>query len=408
MNVHPGLAGSRRPPERQLRWGMMAGVVLALGGAAAWAQGPASSPYRVTIQDEKAVVTEAVLPLDPTPHIRYFPNGVGVMVRGEQNQILHLSHFPNFKIDDRVYQQGTGGVARYVNRPLPVGKGRRNRPGFTSQYTFGDLTVTITVTLAPTRPAKGAVKRRLDAVVVDYLVENKGKAAHKFGLRVYMDVFIVNNDGALFAAPTMPGQVLNGIVLEGKKLPPYLKLLQVPDLKNPGFVAHLTLDLGSKLEKPDKLVLTAFPQGVGGWDVPAVKAFGDSALAVFWEPRTIPPGGKHEFAYGYGEGIVLPLEGEGLVRLALGGSFVPGKLFDVTAYVTDPVSGQSLTLDLPKGMTLVEGPQTQPVPEPVGDQATTVVRWRGRVERPGRYSLHVRSSTGVTEGKTVNVAPAGS
>jgi hypothetical protein len=386
--------------------GVMAVLAVALGAVVALAQRPAGPPYQVTVQDEKTVATEPVLPLDPTPHIRYFPSGMGVAVRGEQNQTLHLSHFPTFIIDGRIYPQGQGGAVQYANRPLPQIKGRRNRQGFTSAYVFGDLHVTMTGTLAPTRSSRKAAKRRLDAVVVQYLVENKGKQAHKFGLRVYMDVFIVNNDGALFAAPTMKGQILNGMVLQGKTLPPFLELLQMPNLKNPGFVAHLTLDLGSKLEKPNRLVLTAYPQGFGGWDCPAVKAFGDSALAVFWEPREIAPGKKREFAYGYGEGIALPLEGEGRVKLVLGGSFQPGKRFDVTAYVTDPIPGQSLTLQLPKGMKLVEGPQTQPVPEPVGDEPATLVRWSGQVLRAGSFPLHVRSSSGVTQSKTIRVAPA--
>ena len=90
-------------------------------------------------------------------------------------------------------------------------------------------------------------------LLVHYLVENKGTRPHQFGLRVYMDTYVIDNDGCLFAAPTMPGKVLDGVALKGKLLPPYVQLLQRPDLKAPGFVAHLTLDLGPKLEKADRL-----------------------------------------------------------------------------------------------------------------------------------------------------------
>jgi hypothetical protein len=363
----------------------------------------AARPVKVTIRDDKPVVVEAEAPLDPVRHINYAPTGVGVSVRGEQNQTLHLSHFPSFLIDGQFYQQGQGGRAEYINRALPRGKGRKDREGFESAYVFGDLRLSVTVTLAATKPATRTAKRRRDAVLVQYVVENRGKQAHKFGLRNYMDTFIVNNDGCLFAAPTMPGKILDGTVLSGKQMPPYFQLLQVPDLKNPGYVAHFTLDLGSRMEKADKIVFSRFASGINTWDMPAFQAMGDSAMAVFWEPREIKPGGKREFAYGYGEGIVPSPENEGRVELALGGSFAPGRRFSVTAYVHDPAPGQSLALELPAGMTLVEGKALQPVPEARDDTPYSVVLWRAQVLRPGEFPLRVRSSTGVTQTKHIKV-----
>jgi hypothetical protein len=379
---------------------LMAGAVLAQESAR-------PRPVQVTIRDEKPVVVEAEAPLDPARHINYTPTGVGVGVRGEQNQILHLSHFPSFMIDGQLYQQGQGGRPDFVNRQLPRGKGRKDREGFVSAYTFGELRVTVTVTLEPTKPTARGAKRRLDAVLVHYLVENQGKQPHKFGLRNYMDTFIVNNDGCLFAAPTMPGKILDGTVLSGKQMPPYFQLLQVPDLKNPGFVAHFTLDLGPRMEKADKIVFSRFAAGINTWDMPAFQAMGDSAMAVFWEPREIKPGGKREFAYGYGQGIVPSPENEGRFAVALGGSFEPGKRFSVTAYVTDPAQGQSLTLELPEGMALVEGKACQPVPEAPGETPFSVVLWRAQVLRTGQLTLRIRSSTGVTQTKNITVTPAG-
>ena len=61
------------------------------------------------------------------------------------------------------------------------------------------------------------------------------------------------------------------------------------------------------------------------------------------------------------------------MRLALGGSLQPGKAFDLTAYVTDPVPGQALSLQLPKGVELLQGPVCQPVPRG-GRSAASVVR----------------------------------
>ena len=416
MSPHTFLSGTQPGLPRQART-RGARAVLALFAVAvvgsAFSQGPAPrSPFKVTFKDEKAVVSEeASAPLDPTPHIRYQANGMGVQINTELGQTLHLSHFPTFSIDGQISQQQPPGQYQFINRALPRGKGRKDRQGFESCIVSGDLRITCTVSLTPTKPpVKGAgAKRRLDAVLIQYLIENKGTRAHKVGVRIYMDVYVINNDGALFAAPTKPDMVLDGIILKGKELPPYLQMLQVPNLKNPGFVSHMTFDLGSKAEKPERVVLTRHGAGgaFGGWDMPAMMAGGDSATGVFWEPKNIPPGGKRELSYAYGQGVAISPESEGLVKLALGGSFEPGKAFDVTAYVTDPPQGQSLTLELPPGMALVEGPRTQPVLEVPGEEPYSLVRWRARVLRPGEFPLRVRSSTGVTQVKTVTVTPAG-
>jgi hypothetical protein len=395
---------------RLRRWalGLLAlGLTGTLAGTG-FTQGPAPrAPVKVTVRDDKPVLNEeAAAPLDPQQRIQFQPSQLGVAVRTVRNETLHLSHFPSFLIDGQFHQQQPPGQWEYLNRPLPRGQGRKDRVGFQSALKFNDLRIVCTVTLAPTKPATKGAKRQLNSVLVHYLVENKGNRPHKVGVRIYMDVYVINNDGAQFAAPTMPGKILNGVELKDKLLPPYVQLLQVPNLKNPGYVAHLTLDLGSKLEKPNRVVLTQHGQGFGNWNMQAVFA-GDTALGVFWEPKEIKPGGKREVAYGYGQGIVTSPESDGAVQLALGGSFEPGKAFDVTAYVTDPAAGQSLALELPPGMELVQGPQLQPVPEPPGDEATSVVRWRARVLRPGEFPLRVRSSTGVTQGKTITVTPAG-
>jgi hypothetical protein len=360
----------------------------------------------VTVRDDQPVVVEPVAPLDPVRRIQYSAQGLAVTVRSERNETLHLSHFPTLNIEGRIYPQGQGGRVEFANRPLPRGKGLKDREGFTSASTFGDIRVTATVTVIPTKPATRGAKRQLDAVLIQYTLENTGNQPRKAGLRAYMDTYVVNNDGCLFAAPTVPKRILNGTVLKGKLLPPYVQLLQVPNLDNPGFVAHLTLDLGSKLEKPDRVVLTRYGVGFNTWDMPALMAAGDSEMGIFWEPREIKPGGKREIAYGYGKGIATSPENEGRVNLALGGSFEPGKRFNVTAYVTDPAPGQSLTLELPPGMTLVEGKVCQPVPELTGNETHSLVMWRARVLRAGEFPLRVRSSTGVTRGKTVTVTRA--
>jgi cyclophilin family peptidyl-prolyl cis-trans isomerase len=86
------------------------------------------------------------------------------------------------------------------------------------------------------------------------------------------------------------------------------------------------------------------------------------------------------------------------VKLVLGGSFAPAKLFTITAFVDFPVQGQTLTLELPAGVKLMEGKETQPVPD---SMAASVVLWKARVLRPGEFSVKVRSSTGTERSQTI-------
>jgi hypothetical protein len=370
------------------------------------------NPYKITIQAEKTVVVEAALPIDPTPRIRFQPAGLVAQITDEQGRRLHLSHFPTLNVDGQIYQYGGfggGGVQQgrfeKENHPLGHTAAGRARQGFTSVFVANkDLRVTYICEVVPTRVRGKAAKRRSDAVLCRYLVENKGQKSYKFGMRIYMDVYVINNDGAVFAAPNQPGKILDGVELKDKTLPDYLQMLQQPNLQNPGFVAHLTLNLGNSLEKPARVVLTRHGAGLGQWDMQPQASMGDSACGIFWEPKEIKPGGKREFAYGYGEGVVLPPEGEGQYDVRLGGSFAPGKLFSVTALISDPSPGQALTLELPEGIEAVEGRSIQPVPPPPHDAPNTVVMWKARVTRAGTFALRIRSNNGMTQTKIVTVA----
>lgn len=395
----------------QQRSSMVLGLVamLAMGCFASLGLGGARPrpAVKVTIQDEKPVVVEAVLPIDPTPRVRFTPGPLSAQIATAQGGQLHLSNSTILKVDNQVLPAGAGGRFERQNQPLPKTPGGRARSGFLSVYVQNDLRITTTVELAPTKPSGGNQKREMGTVMVRYAVENIGKQAHQFGLKVYMDMYVVTNDGALFAAPNFPGKILDGIELKGKTLPPYVQCLERPDLKNPGYVAHISLDLGGSIEKADRVVLTSLGAGAfNGWDIQAIQAMGDSAVAIFFDPKEIKPGAKREFGYAYGKGVAIPLESEGNINLQLAGGFEPGKQFTVTAQVVDPPLGQALTLELPKGMALVEGRDIRPVPPAFGDPPTSIVEWKCRVLEMGRFPVRLRSSTGVTQTKIVTISAA--
>jgi hypothetical protein len=174
-------------------------------------------------------------------------------------------------------------------------------------------------------------------------------------------------------------------------------------LKNPGFVAHATLSLGSSVEKASRVVLTRHGLGFNMWEMQVMPSMGDSAMGIFWDPKELKPGARREVGYAYGQGIALGPESEGRFTVALGGSFEPGKQFTIAATVVDPAPGQVLTLELPPGMERLEGKEMQPVEN---EREHSMVLWKARVLQPGVFPLRIRSSTGITQTKTISVSLA--
>src|SRR5262249_41671805 len=265
---------------------------------------------------EKSDIGEGgTLPVDPTPRVRYGMMNETMMpgLAGPKGERLTYSpqggHEMFVMIDGQMQPMGQGN-GQWVTRmaPLDKGPGGKVRHGVRSVWQSGDKKISITqvVELIPSRtPPKGAPggKRQLDVMLVRYLLENKDTANHTVGLRNTIDIYLINNDGALFASPTThKGQIINGHEFKGDKLPEYIQVLQQPNLMNPGFVTHFTLKLG-KLGPPTGFVCTNLGACFnGGWDIPAQPA-GDSAVGIFFDPKPLAPGGKREVAFAYGIGI---------------------------------------------------------------------------------------------------------
>jgi hypothetical protein len=363
------------------------------------------------------VAAEVTLPVDPTPRIRPgYGGGVSFGLTLDGRRITcspQGSIWSNARIDNQEINEDFGMVAGNGRmnqpQPLPPGPFGKKRLGTQFKWTQNNLHFTQIVEIVPSRPSGKAApgqKRRLDTARISYLVENKDSKAHLVEFRTGIDIMINNNDGALFASPTThPGKVLDGVLLTDKTLPEYIQVLENPDVKRPVFTATMTLKFGGRTEGPNKVVLTGLGAFGGGWDVPAQQAGGDSACALYWESKTLKPGEKREMVWAYGGGVACNPENEGIVSLALGGSFEPGKFFTIMATVDDPVPSQILTLELPKGMELLEGKERQPVPAPQ-EAGSSRVLWKARVLELGDYDLKVRSSTGVTQIKNISIQPA--
>ena len=370
------------------------------------AQQPASKAVKVTIQEEKAEISDRTLPFDPTIRVEYQYVGnmsFGVTAEGKLLTCGAGAAHSLFKIDNQILFPDT--VPQ--QQALPPGPNNKKRHGMQATWTRGEIKITQVLEVIQGKPYDKTLpqKRRNDVLLIKYVVENTGNNEHKVGVRMHIDTMCGNNDGAIFAAPIAhPGKLLDGVAFKGKDIPEIVEILEVPDLKNPGFKGVYTFRLGKKLQGPDRIVLTSLRVG-GNWDIPAAQAMGDSAVAFFWEDMEMKPKTKREVGFGYGTSQAVNPENEGKVYINFGGSFEPNKMFTVTAYVEDPIEGQSLTLELPKGMTRLDGKDTQAVPQPTGD-GQSVVMWRCRVLETGSFPIRVRSSNGVTETRVVTIAPA--
>ncbi|MBV9123471.1 MAG: zinc ribbon domain-containing protein [Planctomycetes bacterium] len=285
-------------------------------------------------------------------------------------------------------------------------------------YDQEKVAITQTVEIVP-----GAQSQRLDTCLVRYLIENQDSQPHQVGLRFLLDTFIGANDGVPF---TIPGasQLCDTMkeFSRSEDVPDFLQALEKGDLTNPGTIAHVQLRLGKLLETPSRVTLGAWPnarlrtldprcqEGHTMWDVPVlpIKSLspGDSCVTIYWNEKPLPAGAKREVGFTYGLGNVAGGEGHGKLGLTVGGSFAPGGEFTVTAYVSDPVPGQSVTLSMPEEFQLLEGSATQKVP-PLPANASThnsPVTWRGRgPAQEGQYTLRVESSTGVKQTQPITI-----
>jgi hypothetical protein len=275
----------------------------------------------------------------------------------------------------------------------------------TWEYVGGDIQVMQDVSLRRTDQTE-----KLQTCLVRYMLKNKGKDPHRIGLRFMLDTFIGQNDGVPF---TVPGKGLCDTQLEFKaaaEIPDFIQALEKPDLENTGTVAHLTLKAG-RLEPPSRLLLTGWPdpqmqqrgqaEALGPatrWDVPLISMKelrpNDSAVVMYWEEKELRPGQQRElgFAYGLGQVSAAASPGGRAAKMALtaDGSFRPGGVFSITAYVSRPELDQLAKIELPDGLQLVEEAAERRVP-PIAGQTYSPVTWKVRADRVGTHEITVRS-----------------
>ncbi len=309
--------------------------------------------------------------------LTFAPNGVTnttvVSIDGKTTEFGH----PNGKV-----------VEPFV--PLPNG-------GVRSTWIMNNIR--FTQLLEPTTTTSG-VK---DTVLIRWRIRNEGDRLTQVGLRLQLDTLIGQNDGVPFAVPGMADLVTKFADFPKQgPVPHFVQALEVPNLKNPGTVALLTLKVGGRTEAPSRLLLTHWPGGNLAWDLPIRDMGFDSAAVLYWPETPLQLSEEREIGFSYGLGEVKSTEGR------IGASTVTqvrtGNEFPITSYVKDPARGETLTLQVPPGIELV-GPATQQVPLPAADSKDrmSLVTWKARAGRAGTFEFVIQSSVGETQRQTLTV-----
>jgi hypothetical protein len=327
-----------------------------------------------------------------------------------------------FRLGDGTYATNIPWPGRWHERNAKLDRPLRDGRKSIWVYDAQQIYITQTVGLVP-----GEQSGKLDTCLVHYKIENKSEQAHTVGLRFMLDTFIGGNDGVPFLIPG--SRELCSTMMEFTRpedVPDFIQARETENLENPGTIAQIQLKVPG-MEPPSRVTLGAWPNPVLGmgarqektlWNVPVlpIKSMvmrggqADSAVVIYWNEKSIAPGASREVAFAYGLGNVAGSEGGGRLALTVGGAFVPNGEFTLTAYVNNPVHGQTVTVSLPEGFSLVSEAETQTVPALGFDAVsrTSPVTWKIRAgPREGKYTLKVTSSTGVSQTQPVQIKVRG-
>ena len=300
---------------------------------------------------------------------------------------------------------------------IPATPGAVN--GTHSTWTWGSLAFHQVLEVVPGQPVlvKGLLRRPLDTVLVRWILENTDRTkAQNAGLRMELDTQIGLSDGVPFTVPGNPGLInTNADLTTAKEIPDFIQALEQPDLRNPGVIAHLTLQPGAGIESASRFSLTRWSGAASsgrnlGWEIP-VRDFADnSSVVLYWPERAIKGGESRTIGFAYGLGNLSVNDNLGVV---VGGAFEAGKDLTVCAYVENPLPGQKVSLTLPNGLRLLEGSNESQmvIPDPDNARKTGIVTWKVAVEQSGEFKINVSSQPGSSLTRTITIpqviAPAG-
>jgi hypothetical protein len=312
------------------------------------------------------------------------------------------------KIDgtERTFGKESSG-GRWESLPMAAGRG-----GMTGSWAFFEQVVlTQTVEMIPGEPvefAPGIYQRFFDTCLVRYQIQNQDRRDHRVGMRFLLDTWIGDNDGPTFEVPGVEKLIDTHMDFNSsQRVPDFIQALEFPNIKKPGTVVQINFRPGGKFELPNRVSLTRWPGNAlkYSYNVPIQDIERDSAIVIYWDEKVMAPGQKRDLGFTVGLGNVS--SSEGAIGLSVGGSFSPGGDLAVMALVSEPAANETVTLFLPKELSLIDGAAQQPVPAgqklPDGRMRPSPVTWHVRSAMPGTFTIEVQSSTGKRQTRRVTI-----
>jgi hypothetical protein len=312
------------------------------------------------------------------------------------------------KIDDFEYYFGRQEASNRLKKFQVMKDGR----GMVAGMDFGAERIYVEehVEIVP------GASRLLDTCLVYFKVTNNSGTKHNVGVRILLDTFIGANDGVPFTIPGHKGFMEGMKEYNQKEIPDYIEVIEDPDNpKDLGTVARLGLK-GIRLEEGqgdnrteidvesiDKMRICLYPGDGARWDwemepmnkTPTNK---DSCVALYWYYRSMNPGETRYLAFTYGLSE-LSDRVESTLSLSAPASIRPNSTFRLTSYVWNAKMGQQVKLELPPGLTLVQGESDTKTIEEAGRRVQ--VSWEIKAGAAGKYP--VRATSGMSATRPFNV-----
>lgn len=310
------------------------------------------------------------------------------------------SSYSSVKVDGVVYTNKGHAFGTLVQTPTTVGQ---TNEGIWYLGT-GPLKVHQRITLVTSTTTSHP-----DTYLIEYVVENNDSVSHTVGVRVMLDTKIGTNDNAPFKVPGT-GSITHETQWSGASVPPYFFVFD--DLYNPTVTCQGTLLGGQVATAPDTFQVADWGDIYGtafDYTVNPGATISDTAYAVHWVDRVLPPGASVTFGTYYGLGSVAvdttpPLATALTAPSALDCIFnqLSPNPFSVSLYLSNTLSGSSGTvygvtaaLSLPAGLSLASGTLTQNVGD-LALGASTLQSWNvqasGAVTGTLTYNIQVNSA----------------
>ena len=229
-----------------------------------------------------------------------------------------------------------------------------------------------------------------DVASIKYIMTNNSSQTKQIGGRIMLDTMLGNNDGAPFRIPGI-GNVTSEIELSGNDIPEYWQAFD--NLTTPNVISTGNF-YRTVAEKPDKVQFAAWP-GIQGssWNYRVTAGHsvtGDSAVAAYFNPRTVLPGQSRTIVTYYGISDFSSSDVEDDITLRVSApSFLGGNNagylnnpFVVTAYIgnytSSTVNNITARISLPEELQIEGSDSTTKNIGSISSGTETFTKWTVR------------------------------